>query len=523
MEKLQRFGGAMMPPVMLMPFAGIVIGLASIFTNADIMGPLASDTTLWYRIWSMLYDGGYAIFNQLPLLFAISLPLGLANKASGKAAMESFVIFITFNYFIQSLLTFFGADIFGVDFSQEVGGASGLTMIANIKTLDTSVIGAIAIGAIVAWIHNRFYEKQLPDYLKAFQSSALVVIIGFVLMIPAALLTCLVWPKVQLGILGLQDFLANAGSLGVFLFTFLERITIPTGLHHFLWVPFDLGPAAIADGNWTHWLAHLNEFAASTTPLKELFPTGGFALYGNCAVWGAPAIAFAFYKTARPENRKKVAAMLVSAVIPAVLCGITEPLEFMFLFISPALFAVSALLAAALSTTLYIFGVVGYQGAGLIDYVTVNWVPMFPNHSGEVITHIVIGLIFMVIYFVVFYAFIKRFNVPTPGREEALPGADGDASGQMAANAGTAAHATSSNYAEQAAGFFEALGGAENIESVTNCMTRLRVKVKDPNAVESDEAFRAFNAKGVVRNGQAIQVIIGFDVENVKQEFEKLL
>lgn len=515
MEKLQRFGGAMMPPVMLMPFAGIMIGLASVFMNADIMGPLASDTTIWYKVWSMLYDGGYAIFNQLPLLFAISLPFGLTNKAPGKAAMESFVIFITFNYFIQSLLGSFGSSLFGVDFSQEVGGTSGLTMIANIKTLDTSVIGAILVGGISAWIHNRFYDKQLPDYLKSFQSAALVVIIGFVLMIPLAIVTCFVWPKVQLAILGLQGFLANAGSLGVFLFTFLERITIPTGLHHFLWVPFDLGPAAVADGNWTHWLANINEFAASTMPLKDLFPTGGFALYGNCAVWGAPAIAFAFYKTARPENRRKVAAMLISAVIPAVLCGITEPLEFMFLFISPALFAVSALLAAALSTTLYTFGVVGYQGAGLIDYITINWVPMFPNHPTEVITHIAIGLVFTMIYFAVFYTFIKHFNVPTPGRELAAATEDEPAS--------NAAAPSNSDYAEAAAGFLDALGGASNIKSVTNCMTRLRVQVNDAEKVEDDPAFLAFNARGVVRNGQSIQVIIGFDVENVKQEFEKLL
>ena len=514
MEKLQRFGGAMMPPVMLMPFAGIMIGLASVFMNVDIMGPIASDTTMWYKIWSMLYDGGYAIFNQLPLLFAISLPFGLTSKAPGKAAMEGFVIFITFNYFIQSLLASFGMDAFGVDFSQETGGTSGLTMIANIKTLDTSVIGAIAIGGVTAWIHNNFYDRQLPDYLKSFQSAALVVIIGFALMIPAAVLTCFVWPKVQLAILNLQGFLAGAGSFGVFLFTFLERITIPTGLHHFLWVPFDLGPAAIADGNWTHWLANINEYAASTEPLKTLFPTGGFALYGNCAVWGAPAIAFAFYKTACPENRKRVAAMLISAVIPAVLCGITEPLEFMFLFISPALFAVSAVLAAALSTTLYVLGVVGYQGAGLIDYVTVNWVPMFANHSGEVITHVVVGLVFMVVYFVVFSLFIKKFNVPTPGRESELPGSDAPV---------TEKGSTNGSYAEQAAGYLEGLGGAENIESVTNCMTRLRVKVKDETKVENDAAFMAFKARGVVRNDQAIQVIIGFDVENVKQEFEKLL
>ncbi len=143
MEKLQRFGGAMMAPVMLMPFAGIIIGFSTIFMNADIMGALAADTTLWYKFWSMMYDGGYAIFNQLPLLFVISLPIGLAKKAAGRAAMESFVIYIIFNYFIQSLLTFFGDTMFHVDFAQEIGGTSGLTMVAGIKTMDMSVIGAL--------------------------------------------------------------------------------------------------------------------------------------------------------------------------------------------------------------------------------------------------------------------------------------------------------------------------------------------------------------------------------------------
>lgn len=270
MEKLQRFGGAMMAPVMIMPFAGIMIGFATIFTNVDIMGNLAADTTLWYRFWSMMYDGGCAIFNQLPLLFIISLPIGLARKATGKAAMESFVIFLIFNYFVQSLLTFFGADLFNVDFAQEVGGTSGLTMIAGIKTLDMSVIGAILIAGISVWIHNRWYEKKLPSVLSSFQGSALIVIIGFVLMIPLAFVFCWLWPIIQHGILSLQEFLSESGNLGVFLFTFLERITIPTGLHHFLWTPFDLGPAVITDGSWTHWMANVNEFVASTQPLKAV-------------------------------------------------------------------------------------------------------------------------------------------------------------------------------------------------------------------------------------------------------------
>ena len=515
MEKLQRFGGAMMAPVMLMPFAGIIIGFATIFMNADIMGSLAADTTIWYKFWSMMYDGGYAIFNQLPLLFVISLPLGLAKKASGRAAMESFVIYIIFNYFIQSLLTFFGASLFQVDFAQEVGGTSGLTMIAGIKTLDMSVIGAIMIAAIAVWIHNRWYDKKLPGVLSSFQGSALIVIIGFVFMIPMAFIVCYVWPMVQHAILGLQDFLSRSGNLGVFLFTFLERITIPTGLHHFLWTPFDLGPAVIADGNWTHWMAHVNEFAASTAPLKELFPTGGFALYGNCAVWGMPAIAFAMYKTARPENKKKVAAMLISATIPAVLCGITEPIEFTFLFISPVLFAVGAVLAALLSMVLYMFGVVGYQGGGLIDYITYNWMPMLQNHAGEVVTHIIIGLIFSVIYFVIFYWAIKRFNIMTPGREVDM--------GDTVALGKPSTSGANSIFHDEAVGFLQALGGKDNIVTVTNCMTRLRLSVKDESIIADDAEFKKYNAKGVVRKGKAIQVIIGFDVENVKNEFEKLL
>lgn len=512
-QKLQRFGGAMMAPVMLMPFAGIIIGISSIFMNANIMGAIADSTTVWYQFWSMMYDGGYAIFNQLPLLYAISLPIGLANKQSGRAAMESFVIYITFNYFIQAMLTFWGSGVFNVDFAQEIGGSSGLTTIAGIKTLDMSVIGAILIAGIVVALHNRFYEVKLPALLSSFQGSAFIIILGFALMIPLSAVTCFVWPIVQQGILGLQSFLAGSGNIGVFLFTFIEKLTMPTGLHHFLWVPFDLGPAVIPDGNWTHWLANVNTYAESTLPLKELFPSGGYALYGNCAVFGLPAVALAMYKAALPQKRKKIAAVLIAATIPAVLCGITEPIEFSFLFVAPALYVVHCLLAGALSMVLYMFGVVGYQGGGLIDYITYNWMPMFDNHSAEVITHIIIGLIFFVIYFVIFYWAIKKFNIKTLGRE------DDDESKGDAQLAGS-----NEQWKQMAEGILEAFGGKENIEAATNCMTRLRVTVKDENLVsQDDEDFKRYKAYGVVRKGKAFQIIIGFDVENVKSEFDKLL
>lgn len=509
MKKMQQFGGAMMIPVMLMPFAGVIIGLSTVFSNPDIMGGIAEETTVWYKFWSMMYDGGYAIFNQLPLLFAISFPVGLANKAQGRAAVESFVIYLIFNYFIQSILTFWGPT-FNVDFTQEAGGVSGLAEIASIKTLDMSILGAILVAFISVAIHNKWYDKKLPSYLSAFQGSALVVIIGFFVMLPLSFLVSWAWPIIQQGIFGMQTFLSESGNYGVWLFTFLERITIPTGLHHFLWTPFDLGPAVVPDGNWTHWMANINEFAASTTPLIEQFPTGGFALYGNVAVWGIPGVALAMYKLALPENKRKIAGLLIPITITSILTGVTEPVEFAFIFVAPLLFVAHSILAATLSSVLYYFGVVGYQGGGLIDYITYNWIPLLNNHSMVVVKHIIIGLIFFVIYYFVAYVIIKKFNYKTPGREK------------MAINNDNG-NKNNNNPSSQAETILSALGGEGNIETLSNCMTRLRITVKDPKLVAEDAVFMDAEAHGVVRNDKSFQVIIGLNVENLKNEIDTLL
>ncbi len=180
-------------------------------------------------------------------------------------------------------------------------------------------------------------------------------------------LTLLGWPKVQMGIESLQAFLRSAGALGVWVYTFLERILIPTGLHHFIYGPFIFGPAAVEGGIQMYWAQHLQEFSLSAEPLKSLFPEGGFALHGNSKIFGAVGISLAMYFTAAPENRVKVAGLLIPATLTAMLVGITEPLEFTFLFISPLLFAVHAVLAASMSTVMYLFGVVGNMGGGLID------------------------------------------------------------------------------------------------------------------------------------------------------------
>ncbi len=523
LSQIQRFGGAMFTPVLLFPFAGIVVGIAIMLRNPLFVGEaLTAPDHLFAQIVHIIEEGGWAVFRNMPLIFAVGLPIGLAKQAQGRACLAVLISFLTWNYFINAMGMTWG-HFFGVDFSAEPTAGSGLAMIAGIKTLDTSIIGAIVISGIVTAIHNRYFDKPLPVFLGIFQGSSFVVILAFFVMIPCAWLTLLGWPKVQMGIESLQAFLRSAGALGVWVYTFLQRILIPTGLHHFVYGPFIFGPAAVEGGIQVYWAQHLQEFSQSTLPLKILFPEGGFALHGNSKVFGSVGIAFAIWYTASPENRVKVAGLLVPATLTAVLVGITEPLEFTFLFISPLLFAVHAVLAATMATVMYAFGVVGNMGGGLLDqFLPQNWIPMFHNHASTVFTQIGIGICFTGIYFVVFKTLIERLNLKTPGREESEIKLYSKAD-YKAARGQTTAPAAASQQVGQAAGFLQALGGAANIESINNCATRLRIALVDMAKTQSDDVFKALGAHGVVRRGNGIQVIVGLHVPQVRDQLESLM
>ncbi|MCK6954047.1 alpha-glucoside-specific PTS transporter subunit IIBC [Enterobacter bugandensis] len=523
LSQIQRFGGAMFTPVLLFPFAGIVVGIAIMLRNPLFVGEaLTAPDHLFAQIVHIIEEGGWAVFRNMPLIFAVGLPIGLAKQAQGRACLSVLISFLTWNYFINAMGMTWGP-FFGVDFSAEPTAGSGLAMIAGIKTLDTSIIGAIVISGIVTAIHNRYFDKPLPVFLGIFQGSSFVVILAFFVMIPCAWLTLLGWPKVQMGIESLQAFLRSAGALGVWVYTFLERILIPTGLHHFVYGPFIFGPAAVEGGIQVYWAQHLQEFSQSTLPLKTLFPEGGFALHGNSKVFGSVGIAFAIWYTASPENRVKVAGLLVPATLTAVLVGITEPLEFTFLFISPLLFAVHAVLAATMATVMYAFGVVGNMGGGLLDqFLPQNWIPMFHNHASTVFTQIGIGVCFTGIYFVIFKTLIERLNLKTPGREESEIKLYSKAD-YKAARGQTTAPAAASQQVGQAAGFLQALGGAANIESINNCATRLRIALVDMAKTQSDDVFKALGAHGVVRRGNGIQVIVGLHVPQVRDQLESLM
>lgn len=525
MQKIQRFGGAMFTPVLLLSFSGIMVALAVLFKNPDIMGSLAVNTGMWYKFWHVVQEGAWTVFRQIPLLFVIGLPIGLAKHNHARATLESLTLYITFNYFIAAILNFWGPS-FGVDYTKAAASGTGLTMITNIKTLDTGMLGALIVAGIVVYLHNKYFDTNLPDWLGVFKGSSFVYIVGFFVMLPLALVFCLVWPLIQNQMGTMQNFLKSSGVLGVWVYTFLERILIPTGLHHFIYTPFTLGPAAVPNGLKVYWIEHLKDFATSSQSLKSMFPQGGFTLYGMSKVFAAPGIALAMWSAAKPEKKKVVAGLLIPATLTAMLSGVTEPLEFTFLFVAPVLFLVHALLAATLAATAYALGVVGLFSSGLIDWLASNWLPLFKYHPGTYLIQIGVGLAFTAIYYFVFRYLIVKYDFKTPGRtddnndDKLYTKAD-----YKAKKAGEAEAAATGEDARdvKARLFLEALGGKENIAEVTNCATRLRVSVKDESKVKSAEVFVAAGAHGLVHKGKAIQVIVGLSVPQVRERFENLL
>lgn len=518
MQKIQKFGGAMFTPVLLFAFAGVVIGIGTLCTTEVILGPLAAPGTLWHGIWNMVLNGGWTVFNQLPLLFAVSLPIGLARRHNARCCMEVLVGYLTFNYFVATILAQWGAT-FGVDYTSEIGGVSGLAMVASIKTLDMGMIGALAIAGLIIALHNRFYEMELPEWLGVFSGSTLVYAVTFFAMIPAALLACLVWPHVQDGIRLFQQFVASVGVVGVGIFAFLERALIPFGLHHLLYSPFYYDNAVVNGGIYAAFAKDLPAIAASSDPLGTLAPYASFTCSSWSKVFGCPGIALAFYATARPERRKELLALLVPVTLTAIVCGVTEPIEFTFLFIAPVLFVVHAALAAVLAMVMNALGCVGVFSGGLIEMSSLNFIPLMANHWPAYLAGLVAGLCFTGIWFVVFRFLILKLDLKTPGREEDSEEVTFHSKQEFR----DAQAASGDKYAVLAAQVLELLGGAANIVDVTNCVTRLRVNVHDETLVADDAAFKAAGTSGIAKNGKAMQVIIGLKVPKVRDRFEELL
>lgn len=383
---------------------------------------------------------------------------------------------------------------------QRFGGAmftpTLLFAFAGIKTLDTGMMGALAIAGITIWLHNKYYDKELPDWIGIFRGSSLVVALGFFAMIPAAFITCVVWPHVQDGIRGLQTFFINSGNLGIWCYAFLQKILIPTGLHHFIYAPICYDSVVVPGGTSVYWATHMHEFQTSAYTLKEMYPIG-FSLSGMGKVFGSLGVAGAFYVTAKPDKKKKVLALMIPATLTSVMVGVTEPMEFTFLFIAPVLFGVHAFLDACCQTVAFAAGVVGDFGGGVINWVVLNWLPLGMYHWKTYVLQVVIGLIFSMLWFFTFTFLIRKLDLKTPGRED-------DDEEMRLYSKNEYLDAKDSNgkklgkSAQQAAAYLELVGGKDNVVDVTNCATRLRLTLKDDSVLGAEGQFKAAGAHGLV-------------------------
>lgn len=504
-EKLQKFGGSLYTPVLFTAFAGIMAGLTIVFLNADIVGDIANEGTLWYKFWKIIDAGVWAPYIQLPLLFAVGIPIGLAKKNKANAALVALISFMTYNYYIQAILSLSGVDI------TQTGGDTGLASVAGVTTYDMSVLGAIIVALIVVWAHERFFEKELPEILGTFGGSVLVYIVCFFVLVPVAYITHLVWPHVQNVIVNTQDIIIASGSGGIWIYSLLERLLIPTGLHHLVYTPFVYGPAVEQSGALTAYIEAIPTLQTSSESLATAFPAGGYMLSGMSKVFGSLGMAIAFYTTAKPEKRKKTLGLLIPITLTAMMVGVTEPFEYSFLFVAPVLFVIHSLLAATLSTLTFIIGVSGNFGGGLIPYATMNWIPLWDNYAGLYIQQILLGLTFTGIYFTIFRFLILKWNLKTPGRDDSEDVnfyTKDDYKGKKADNAKM---------------YIELLGGAENINDLTNCATRLRITLNDIDLMADDKQFVPLGSKGIMKSGNAIQIIYGPNVAVIKGQIEDVL
>ena len=520
---LQRVGRSFMLPIALLPVAGLLLGIGSSFTNETMLAAYGLNSvihpgTLIYTILDVMSQTGSAVFNNLALLFAMGVAIGMARKEKEVAALSGAVAYIIMNTAIQAMINAAG----GVDAMP----ANSTTTMLGITTLQMGVFGGIVVGLGVAALHNKFYKIELPQVLAFFGGTRFVPIISSIVYLVVGIAMFYIWPVVQNGIAALGALVLASGYAGTFIYGLLERALIPFGLHHVFYMPFwqtAVGGTAIIDGVTVTGAQNIffAELASKSTTVFSVSATRFMAGKFPFMMFGLPGAALAMYQCAKPEKKKAAGGLLLSAALTAFLTGITEPLEFTFIFVALPMYAVHCVLAGLSFMLMHILNVgVGMTfSGGLIDLV------LFGVMQGNAKTHwmwvVVVGAVYFVLYYIIFRFMISKFNYKTPGRddaEEVKLYTRADVNARSAASGSTAPAGDD----PVSALIVEGLGGAANLSDVDCCATRLRCTVKDAALVRQD-VLKASGASGVICKGNGVQVMYGPKVAVIKAKLEDYL
>ena len=491
---LQRIGQSFMLPIALLPIAGIFLGIGSSLTNTNMLAAyhlkgLMGPGTAPYILFSLLNSAGSIIFDNLPILFAVGVAIGMARTEKATAALSSIVAFFVMHSTIGSLITYTGRS------HSFLTGAT--TEIVGITSLQMGVFGGIIVGLGVAALHNRFYKIELPKVFSFFGGTHFIPIISAITYVGIGILMFYIWPPIQILINDAGKLVLMSGYGGTFVYGLLERALIPFGLHHVFYMPFwqtavggrELVNGQLIEGAQNIFFAELaspdtSHFSVAATR----FMSGKFPLM----MFGLPGAALAMYTCARPENKKAVGSLLLSAAISSAVTGITEPLEFAFLFVAPPLYVIHCAFAGLSYMLMHMLNVgIGMTfSGGFLDFFLFG---ILQGNTKTSCLHVIpVGILYFIVYFIVFRVMILKFNYQTPGHEKdnATPVNNADNKSQQ---------------------ILDGLGGLENISDLSCCATRLRVTLHRPSKLNKQKLL-ATGAAAVVANGDGVQIVYGPEV-----------
>ena len=532
---LQRVGRSFMLPIAILPVAGLLLGIGSSFTNATTietygLTKILGEGTILHALLMIMNSVGSAVFNNLPLIFAVGVAIGMAKKEKEVSALSAVIAYFVMNTAINAMLTITGQILDNGEIAESVLEGT-ITSVCGIQSLQMGVFGGIIVGLGVAALHNRFYRIQLPNALSFFGGTRFVPIISTIVYMVVGIAMYFVWPVVQNGIYALGGLVTGSGYVGTLIFGLIKRALIPFGLHHVFYMPFwqtAVGgtmevAGQVVQGGQNIFFAQLADSAniAHFSADATRYFSGEFIFM----IFGLPGAALAMYQCAKPEKKKAAGGLLLSAALACMATGITEPLEFSFLFVAPALFAVQVVLAGSAYMIAHMLNIaVGLTfSGGLLDFFLFGILQ--GNAKTSWIRVIPVGIIYFFLYYFIFKFMIKKFDFKTPGREdddvETKLYTKADVNARKEAQNGAASEGVSSEDALSER-ITRGLGGKKNIADVDCCATRLRCTVHEADRV-NDGILKSTGASGVIHKGNGVQVIYGPNVTVIKSNLEDYL